>query len=354
MKTILEFIDDYCYRNSMINESFKSSILSEIATQFNDRIKKNKEINTEKGWNWKDTTSTFKRVFGNTYFKWSEITDNEFKEYSKDDEDGVKLVKQMLSDRKTTFDGIVILLDDSGYENAPKYAGAIIKCGYECGYISFSSSWTFRIDTDRKGRSTIKPSNAQEYLTNKFLLANLDNFKSFELKNNRSSAKMNAYLFDNDDDRKNFYSQIAKQNRERYNRYLLKIKAEKESNDGMTEKIEEYTKKILDIVSKMSNNPLKYAKFEFQIGYLLDSLNDKRCYVNGHGRQAGYYSGSDGLLTLYKNYITAKLSMAKGTASEYDKKNYEAAKNALTNAFNIIDKKIQQLEDEFVKNGYKE
>ena len=164
MKSILEYISDYYFNQSMITESFKSSILQEITKQFNDRIKSNAEYNKEKNWAYKDTKSTFKKLFSEENVKWSEITDDDFKEYEKEDEEGLKLAKRMVANRSNTFPGMVILLNNDQDNDSPKYIGAIIATGYTAGFVSFVSDWNFVI-----GWGT-KPSDVRSLLTKKYLL----------------------------------------------------------------------------------------------------------------------------------------------------------------------------------------
>ena len=346
MKSILEYISNYWENKAMINESFKSSILQEIAKQFNDRIKANKEYNKEKEWNYRDTNSTFKLVFGSESIKWSEITDDMFTKYSKDDEEGEKLVKRMMGNRANTFSGMAIILNKEANDdnNRPKYLGALISIGNSKGYVSFLTDW-------RISYKNLKPSDALDYLRNDYLLINLSKHTSFDIEGDRSNAKWGAYLFADDKERNDFYKKIAEQNIKRYKNYLIKVKAEREANDGITEKVEEYSKKIFNFTLKISNNPIKYAKYEYEIGGLVDYLRDERKWVSSkYAQGGGYYSGKDGLLTAYKSYLTSKLAMGKGYASDSDKQSYENAKARLNKIFNAIDAEIQRLEDKMNEN----
>lgn len=344
MKSILEYISNYWENKAMINESFKSSILQEIAKQFNDRIKANKEYNNKRGYDSRDTNSTFKRVFGSDSIKWSEITDDMFTKYSKDDAEGEKLVKRMMGNRANTFSGMAIILNENAEGDQPKYLGALISIGYSEGYVSFLTDW-------RISYKSLKPSDALDYLRHDYLLINLSKHTSFDIEQERRSAKWGAYLFDDDKERNDFYKKIAEENIQRYKNYLIKVKAEREANDGITEKVEEYSKKIFNFTLKISNNPIKYAKYEYEIGGLVDYLRDERKWVSSkHSQGGGYYAGKDGLLTAYKSYLTSKLAMGKGNASEYDKTCYENAKARLNKIFNAIDAEIQRLEDKMNEN----
>jgi len=342
MKNILEYQIKYWGNKSIITEAFSSSILREIRDQLNDRIKANIEKNIEKGYRSEDTSSNFKKVFDkNYYISWDKITDDMFVEYDGKDEKTIKLVKQMISNRTTTFPGMCILIND--YDDGPKYIGAIVASTAWPGYISFSSNWTI-------SANEIKPSEVSNILTKKILLIDFRDHK--ELMNSdkissRSEAKRNTLNLWNNKELRDFdYNKIAEQNRERYKRYVAKVKAEKDANDGIADKVTEYVNKILDVTNKLSKNPVKYAKLEYEVGYLIDLLNDKRKYVYSSGRgHQGYYSGTDGLLTVFKTYMTTKLSQSKGDSYSHEKQEYEAAKGKLEQIFKTIDEKLKKFED---------
>lgn len=336
MKSILEYQNEYWLNQSLINESFKSSILKEISSQLNDRIKANAETNISDRHASKDTSSNFKYVFDRNYFvAWDKVTDDMFKEYDGKSDEAIKLAKQMISNRSTSFPGMVILIND--YEgDGPKYLGCIVGTTSWPGYISFSSNWTINAND-------IRPSEIPELLTKKVLIANFKDkdVMTGDLKDKRNDSKRNALAIWKET-RDYDYGEILKRNKERYKQYVAKVKAQKDADDGIADKVNEYVNKVLAITTKLSKNPTKYAKLEYEVGYLLDLLNDKRKYVNGYGRQQGYYSGTNGLLTVFRTYMTTKLSQSKGDSYEHEKQEYEASKKALQQIFDTIDKKLEK------------
>ena len=139
MKTILEYQNEYWYKQTLINEAFSSKILQEIRDQINDIMEANHKYNAENKWSSKATNLTFKSVFSNKWVKWSEIKDEDFTEYDKFSPEGEKIIKQITSNRSNSFSAIVILLNEG--EDAPKYKGMmIVKLFFEPRKYIVSSS----------------------------------------------------------------------------------------------------------------------------------------------------------------------------------------------------------------------
>ena len=337
MKTILEYINDNLYAELMINESFSSSILREISKQFNDRITKNHEKRGLEKYSSADVTSTFRAVFGKRFgIGWDKITDDDFTKYKKDDEEGLKLVRAICSNRSNHFKGLVILLNDD--KNADiKYLGALMSG--PC-YFSFNSNYTIA------GGKYIKPGEALDYLTNEYYLIDLTKFVEDKKIKQRDINKSGAFNIFNDEETREWeYKRILEINKERYKQYVAKVKAQKDADDGMAEKVSEYINKIMEITTKMSKDPMKYAKYEYEVGYLIDLLQDQRRYNPSVKPGKGYYSGKDGLLLVYKEYIKLKLANAKGSSFGFQREDYLKTKEKLDLIFKDIDSKLEKFKE---------
>ena len=145
MKHLLEYLNDYYYdslvinevcnliaEDEMVNESFKSSIVQKLAQAiYNaektsnkkkvEQAKKNDEVlGTEYGKHDPHIVSftsifgpkTVNGRYGSTKgiqgLKWSEITDDDFKEYAPDDKELIKLIKKTYGKKNANADFIVM------------------------------------------------------------------------------------------------------------------------------------------------------------------------------------------------------------------------------------------------------
>ncbi|MBQ3415879.1 MAG: hypothetical protein IJH39_11225 [Clostridia bacterium] len=336
MKTILEYLNENWYKQSLITESFKSSIIRQIRDQINDITEENHKYNAENKWGSRSTNTTFKSLFGSReWIKWSEITDEDFTECTLGDKEATSLIKRATSNRSNSFTALIVLVNDD--ETGPKFTGIIIT-GYDNYYYSLLvSNYYFNSDSFRT-------SAASGYLTKKFYVLDLTKFSTRDIRGERG-VKSSGAISNNTKTRDEQYKKIAEKNRDRYKQYVAKVKADKDAEDGMGEKIEEYTKKILEVTIKMSKDPAKYVKHEYDVAYLLDLLRDERRYVTGKTPKQSYYSGTDGLLTVYKSYISKKLSMSKGDSYDFERKEYEAAKKKLESIFKTIDERLEKFAD---------
>ena len=340
MKNILDYQREYWINKPMINESFESSIIQDIVSQLNETNKRNKEENMEKGYRYKDTNIKFKSMFGSEWVQWSKITDDMFKKFTNKDKAGVKLAKQMIGNRETTFPGLCICVNNDK-DAFPKYVGILISTDWISKYFSLSSNLSIN------GKD-IKSSEVEDLLTDTFYIINFseNNVLSRELQNKRTEQKSGTINLWNTKDSRDFdYDRILQQNQERYRQYVAKVKAEKDLNDGMADKVNEYVQKVLDVVSKFSKNPVKYAKYDYEVGYLIDLINERKTYVRTN-RGGGEYHGKNGLLTVYKTYIKNKLSLSSGKSYDFQKKEYDSSKEELEKIFKSIDEKIKVFNEE--------
>lgn len=351
MKSILEYQNEYWSNYDVINEAFSCKLLQELRDQQNNKIKIDKEFNGKQtdSWRKRELYPTFKRLMGDRSIKWDEIKDEDCKEYSKDDPEAIKIAKRMAANRANHINGMIVLInnyevkvDEDTYH--PKYTGILISNSWGCIFLSLISRWAWKGKRDEDP----KPSTIEEFLSNKFIFIDLDKYSANQKQHDRNQAKSGTFnLLNNEELRQTEYDAIIERNRERYKKYIAKVKADKESNDGMADKVTEYVNKILAVTSKMSNNPIKYAKYEYEVQGLIGLIDGKATYVSPsrNNNYKGYWAGKHGLMYLYREYISKKLSLAKGDSYDFEKQSYDAAKKALEDLFKYIDGAIAKFID---------
>ena len=350
MKSILEYLNEYFkYLNEfeeirneidseIISESFQSSILREINSYLEKKRKEDLELAKEDKWH--RITPKFKTIFAQGYkaVQWDKITDDMVKEYSKEDAEGVKFAKRICSNRSNSFPGMIILISNNEKAES-KYSGLILHTGWTTYYHSLISDYYRKIGSSE----AIKPSEVEDFLTKKFYIVDLSKLLTDDIVVKRRQEKEGMVLQGDAD----YYKKIASANYDRYKKYADKIKAEKDANDGIPEKVNEYMKKVMDLVTDFSTDPTRYIKYdhiEYDIQALLEMTSDKKVW--NHGKNGGYISGQDGLLTVFAVYMKNKLSLVKGNSytSSFAKSNYDNAKKELEEIFKKIDQKIANIE----------
>ena len=339
MKTILEYLKGTLQiSEEMVNEAFNASIFHEIQKQFADYNKKEDEEHEKRSWHSPHYVK-WKNVFSGFEFAWDKIKDSDVQECSKDNKKDVALAKRIICHRQNHLNGMIILHND--YEQM--FDGILLSTGWETYYISFRSTWGWN-------RNSIRPTEATNLLTKKFYLINLTNFDTGKLRNERWDAKNGSFTPGDVD----YYKKIAEENRDRYKQLVAKYRAERDANDGISEKVSEYTQKVLAFADKISKEPIRYASLEYRIGGLLDLLRDEKRWNAGGRGVKPYYSGTNGLLYLYSQYLEAKLHMSKGSSYQHQRDTYNECKKAILKVCTLIDQKIQALEAEIAKQEAKE
>lgn len=342
MKNIFEYLQESLLKqnNELINESFKANIFHKIQAQlasYNEKEKQEDKEAKERGWTWHSPTyKTFKNIMSGCSIAWDKITDTDVKECSKTNKADLSLAKRIVAQRSNHVDGLIFLYNEDG----DFFDCVIVSLGGWTYYNSFRSSWGYR---DNK----IRPSDVEGILTNKFYVIEInDELKTYKKQTDRRNAQWGSFTPGDEQ----YYKQVAEQNVTRYKKLLAKYKAEREANDGISENINEYTQKVLKFAEKISKEPLRYAKLEYKIGMLMELIKGERKYVRGYGRNNGYYSGKDGLLKLYTNYLEAKLSMGSGNSYDSDVKTFNSLKKSITDICTNIDTSIASIEAEIAKN----
>ena len=353
MKTLLEYIDNNVkvWKNlailddEILTESFNCTVLQDINSYLQSVIKqdkKNKEAADKEHRYYYGKGKSFGEIFNywNAGIQWDKITDDNCIKRDINNDKDKKVVQKICTNRKDSIDGMVILVTDDkdcGY----KYPGIILHIYNDIVYYSLISNYSYSIGDKKR----LKPSEINGFLTSTFYTIDLTDLLTSKIRSDRASAKSGVIPMGDE----HYYIELAKKNLERYKAYAAKIKAERDANDGIPEKINEYTKKVMDIVTEFSKNPIKYASFEYDIQSLLDTIGDKSYYVGPHGRYDSGHRGHDGLLVLYSRYVKLKLSQAKGDSYTYEQQEYKQVKKNINETFILIDKAIDKINEKISK-----
>lgn len=316
-------------------ESFNCTILKEIRNQIEiiraKRKAEQEEIDKKEYKNWWEKPrlitppQQFSKLFIYKTIRWDTIKDDQVKEYYKDDNTGIKIAKRICSNRSNSIPGIIINASQEGDEY--KYVDIIQKTSWDIRYYSLISG--------NNGGTTLKPSEVESFLANKFWIIELrDDQLSHDLQNQRMNAKSGIIRMGDAQQ----YAEIAKANMEKYKRLAEKKRIEKTADDGIADKVMDYVEKVMQIAERFSKDPMKYSSYEYSIQILLDLISDKRHWDSKRGAE-----GTDGLMILYGKYLSLKLRLASGKSYKSDKQDFENTKKSIGEVFARIDKRIGEM-----------
>jgi hypothetical protein len=132
-----------------------------------------------------------------------------------------------------------------------------------------------------------------------------------------------------------YYQKIADENRERYKKMLIKLKAERATQSNVFNNIKARLDKAFDrytaLLSKMASNPSKYNSWD--IRYVNDKFHSVRS--SGSGRHQSYYSV--GLFPLIHSYMDTLIDASGGHS--YGSKDVATKLKDLETA--IVDKLVE-------------
>lgn len=324
MKTFTEYINDndyielvteeYCNIiadntiNNIINESFKSSIVQKLAKAIydiekgnNERKIKNAKDNDERyGTTYgkhKPDLINFSSIFGPRNYgrknglqglKWSEITDNDFKEYNPDDKALHKLIKQTYGKKDKNADFIIIdkngkivnfikayntdSKNDSMYYFEPE---SIIKYSDGTQHKYNSKLKEFEKDYYTYRTRKLKANEVIDILND---MAKIGGFKVYALEITDAMIKeytdlMNSRIESQKDvinyDKKSLAELLDKQ-QARYKTLIRQLRENKLMNnrEKLLNDLNNTNKKLMQLYNEVINNP-EYIDKEFELGRLL-------------------------------------------------------------------------------------
>lgn len=331
MKTLSSYIKDI-----LITESFSSSIIQDIKKQVDTNIQVEKQKNEKEKKEWKENHPNedvpwyignskniypLQRILKDMGIKFDKIKNEYFEEYT-DIEEAITLGKRMTAKRKNKFSGLIIPVFEVDKHNPNKYHSMLYTDHWgSTMYISLLSSYYNRYGDSK----SVSPSDIEGLLkgATKVYLLNLtthSDLMSETLKRERSEQK-NGIVFNE----KWYYEKVAANNKERYEKLAAKMKQQKYADDGLTEKVQKYTAKSLKYSEMFSKEPIKYSKYEYQIGSIVRACAS--------------------LITSYSEYLTRKLSLASGNSYDFERNDFENKKTNISKICQQLDKLIEDLED---------
>ena len=405
MKQLLEYLNDYHYNNlvinevcnliaeeEIVNESFKSSIVQKLAQAIYNAEKSSNKSKIEQAKNDDERYGTdygkhdphivsFASIFGPKTLigkygsvkkgiqglKWSEITDDDFKEYAPDDKELIKLVKKTYGKKNANADFIVMKGDE--IINFIKAYGADEKSD---GMFYFKSDTLKKYKSDGvEHKYTVnggvkeltKPYYSYQHRTLKVnevidtlkALSEIEGVKVYaleitddmikqyqELSNDRKKSQKGVINYD-----KKSLEMLRKQQVARYKALAQEIRAKKLQNDPniLFNEITETNKQVIELYKKVMSSTDNLDKY-FDLGRLMDYVS--RAYESFY-RSMKSERQSERAKERYK--VKAAERGEEFNDEEYDKFDFDKsnAKSEINDAKKYIDnvkKMIKEIEDQ--------
>ena len=405
MKHLLEYLNDYYYNNlvinevcnliaeeEIVNESFKSSIVQKLAQAIYNAEKTSNVSKIEQAKNDDERYGTdygkhyprivsFASIFGPKTIngkygsvkkgiqglKWSEITDDDFKEYAPNDKELIKLVKKTYGKKNANADFIVMKGDE--IINFIKAYGADEKSD---GMFYFKSDTLKKYKSDGvEHKYTVnggvkeltKPYYSYQHRALKVnevidtlkALSEIEGVKVYaleitddmikqyqELSNDRKKSQKGVINYD-----KKSLEMLRKQQVARYKALAQEIRAKKLQNDPniLFNEITETNKQVIELYKKVMSSTDNLDKY-FDLGRLMDYVS--RAYESFY-RSMKSERQSERAKERYK--VKAAERGEEFNDEEYDKFDFDKsnAKSEINDAKKYVDnvkKMIKEIEDQ--------
>lgn len=161
--------------------------------------------------------------------------------------------------------------------------------------------------------------------------------KSYIAKKSERDRNKKGMILQGDEE---FYKKLAKENIERYKKIIAKNKAEQAAKqDKLVEQVKDTINKVMELSIKIFQGGPKYADLQYSISSLIEKINSKQIW-NSKGKS----TGSDGLLYIFNEYLSASLDVSKNGGYDFQRRNIEIYKNKLNQIIQNIEQKITDIE----------
>jgi hypothetical protein len=315
--------DEFVIESESINEAFKAPELTRIA----DSIKKASDGSKDR-----NQRVTMRDI--STSVPWDKLDSSNITEISTDDNECYKMIRRLTSNK--IANGIMAMVDEEG----DVYAIASGFWGKTIGVLQLKTRWgdvgdvpywdRQRNKLDRwSGKLELRPTELIDYVSGKgwghpkfdsvmFVVWGKDETRmNANLQVARDASKRNALAFQRGRERSNdsltpkyirYYQSIAEENRERYKKLVIQIKAQKAllTNSFMTLKarLDSAFNRYTNLLVKVLQNPSKYDSYD------INWLNDK--FHAAHKRDK-YTTVETGLFRQLEVYMVYVIDASKGS-----------------------------------------
>ena len=315
----------------IINESLQSSILQQLAKQ----LKPFGSKNNNNYWN----NKSFSGIFGSLNVAWDKITDNDFEKYEAGDKAGIKKARAVLASGDKWINAVILFPNADGktFDSMICYRG----------YVNFKEhKWDYEINSYKEQPSrdfeTYKQKWIKEDCEQKdFYILEIKDFEVYDIRGQRNSAKLGSFIPGD----AYYYKKVAEENVERYKKIIAKRKAERAAKeDNIAQQVQEIVNKVLELSAKAATNPDKFVDIQYRIAYLLENIYSTSRWDSKRGQ-----TGTDGLLYLFKNYLSNHLSMAKDGGYGFERSAQDKTKTQIEKCIENINKRIEEIEEIIAK-----
>ena len=315
-------------------EKLQDSTLSDIAKKF-----KSKEIIQTYGYYDKDRDYDqlkFNKVFGNKfpYIAWDKITDSDWQKYDTIKEIE-KYIRKIYTDSLKALNALAAIKDKNG-KILFFFNDSVV---FIFNDISYYDDKFNKVDTGKRNLNIyLKNSNMKRRsLTQSELISYIKSYNDgdiaiyvlelnkFSTKNKvskRNDAKQ-GMIKQGDED---YYRELARKNKNRYEKIIAKMKAQKTTENSVIIRLVKSTINRIMSVSELIYSDPKYIDLFLPISYIIEELNG--------------YNGLPAMLAQYIKNIAYSINGTFGTGHQY-----EEAKNIEQKIKDEISKFSQRLDE---------
>ena len=311
----------------IVCEKLQDPKLIALAKQLRNFGSKNKN-------NWNNMS--FSGIFGRYNMPWDQVKEDDWKYFEPGDPNAKKNLRKIISNSKTGFSGIALLVDATG-DKEFKYL-----IGFET-VIDFKKRSYYGDHAESPEK--IRMEKQYEVLS---LLDRKDDKGNFKygmyiidfgdkqneihkLRTARYNAKDGRVLHGDEQ----YYASVARDNKERYSKLIAKMKAEKAAKkDTLATDAQDIINELTDLAVRVAKDPIKYADCSWEVCHIVAYAYGTDKDVNGAN-----------ILKLLSRYLELHMSLAKGNSYGYQRNDYDEVKKKLNNMIESLREQIDKVKE---------